>query len=226
MKLKLHTWRRIAALAISLAIPVAAEGGKQSRDVVDAGKGGTTTMKTSASQKNGSGKQKPQAVADKPTGTASPGAETSGTSLKIWGGVKCRLCGKYTFHVHLGPFRGQSNASQLEKGSTSGDKAEGISDAKDPKQTKPVVRAQALAAKSNAKKRGATKAIKFDGIDGEFRDKDHKNWSVEQYFLQKPLQDTGLDDQGKLEKKNRSGRGKVKVSDIPIIKTVDKATAQ
>ena len=66
-------------------------------------------------------------------------------------------------------------------------KAEGLSDAKEPKQTrqtKPVVRAQDLAAMSKVKKGGTNKPIKFDGIDGEFQDKDHKNWSVLESFSQ------------------------------------------
>ena len=116
-------------------------------------------------------------------------------------------------------------------------KAEDLSDAKNPKQTrqtKPVVRTNNLAATSKVKK-GGTKKPRFDGIDGEFQDKDHQNWSVLDSFTslrksdkpshRRPSPASTKNREPEVPAKSPSG-GKVKVSDIPIIKPADKATAK
>ena len=59
--------------------------------------------------------------------------------------------------------------------------------------------------------------IKFDGIDGEFQDKDHKNWSVIDSFSQvihKPGQGTG----------QTRRRADVELEDVHVTKTLDKAS--
>ena len=60
--------------------------------------------------------------------------------------------------------------------------------------------------------------IKFDGIDGEFQDKDHKNWSVIDSFSQK-IQKT-------LSGKTGSSRrgGDVQFDDVEVTKEVDKSS--
>jgi type VI secretion system secreted protein Hcp len=60
--------------------------------------------------------------------------------------------------------------------------------------------------------------IKFDGIDGEFQDKDHKNWSVIESFSQ-GLQKTGG---GKTGSSRRGGD--VQFDDMQVAKEVDKSS--
>lgn len=60
--------------------------------------------------------------------------------------------------------------------------------------------------------------IKFDGIDGEFQDKDHKNWSVLESFSQS-LHKTGG---GKTGSTRRGGD--VQFEDIHVGKEVDKSS--
>jgi type VI secretion system secreted protein Hcp len=59
--------------------------------------------------------------------------------------------------------------------------------------------------------------IKFDGVDGEFQDKDHKNWSVIEAFSQvisKPGNGTGV----------TRRRGDVVLADIAVTKQLDKSS--
>ncbi len=61
--------------------------------------------------------------------------------------------------------------------------------------------------------------IKFDGVDGEFQDKDHKNWSVIEAFSQmisKPGNGTGV----------TRRRGDVVLDDIVITKQLDKSSTK
>lgn len=60
--------------------------------------------------------------------------------------------------------------------------------------------------------------IKFDGIDGEFQDKDHKNWSVIESFSQ-VLHKTGGGKSGS----SRRG-GDVQFEDVHVAKEVDKSS--
>jgi len=48
---------------------------------------------------------------------------------------------------------------------------------KQPKETKPGVQSKDIAPKNDVTG-GADKSKKFDGVDGESQDKDHKNWSM------------------------------------------------
>ncbi len=61
--------------------------------------------------------------------------------------------------------------------------------------------------------------IKFDGVDGEFQDKDHKNWSVIEAFSQvisKPGNGTGV----------TRRRGDVVLADIAVTKQLDKSSTK
>ena len=60
--------------------------------------------------------------------------------------------------------------------------------------------------------------IKFDGIDGEFQDKDHKNWSVLESFSQ-AIHKTGG---GKTGSSRRGGD--VQFEDVHVGKEVDKSS--
>lgn len=60
--------------------------------------------------------------------------------------------------------------------------------------------------------------IKFDGIDGEFQDKDHKNWSVLESFSQVIHKAGG----GKTGSSRRGGD--VQFEDIQVHKEVDKSS--
>lgn len=61
--------------------------------------------------------------------------------------------------------------------------------------------------------------IKFDGIDGEFQDKDHKNWSVLESFSQSLQKTAGG---GKTGSTRRGGD--VQFEDIHVGKEVDKSS--
>ena len=189
MKPKIQSWKRSPfvnrAMALALAVVAAVlvahpMPGFASEREADASRSNESPSKMRS--------KKPQAVKDKPTGTTSPGAETSGASMKREGfGPRCLRCGRrgHIFCVVVQPY-----TSQLEKGP----------EAKNPKQTRQTNPVEIQREIQKRKKPAA---------------------------LTKPVKgkDKGFDDQGKVEEKNPSG-GKVKVSDIPIIKPADKATAK
>jgi type VI secretion system Hcp family effector len=62
--------------------------------------------------------------------------------------------------------------------------------------------------------------IKFDGVDGEFQDKDHKNWSVIESFSQQIHKPAGTGT-GSTRR-----RGDVILDDILVSKLIDKASTK
>jgi type VI secretion system Hcp family effector len=62
--------------------------------------------------------------------------------------------------------------------------------------------------------------LKFDGVDGECKDKDHKNWSDLQSFSQ------GLHQPGRAQTGAARRRGDVICDDIQCVKELDKASVK